>query len=246
MRWLMGVLAATVMLSGCSQISAQMSGEQASTATESSSFDPDAGPILVTQQWGVVDGMLSVVVRNTSQRTLRFANAVITARDEQDVIVASSAVVTDGTCCDVVDLPAGEKFGFYFDVGSSADAIAKLDVAYQDVAWATASGKPDATFTAKPTGIDKNSVGAVVVADVVTTGARTPQVSAQAFLNDKDGKFIAVVSGRWDCFVPGTRQIRMQLFHPVPPGTVVEAIRVHPVEHDPARPSPDCSYRNES
>lgn len=246
MRWLTCALAVLFLLTGCSQISAQMDGAQTSTPSEGAALDPNGGPILVTQAWGVVDGMLSVEVRNTSKRTLRFATAVITARDDQDVLVTSSTRVDDGTCCDVVDLPAGDKFGFYLDVGSSTSAISQIDVVYQDVAWSPAAGKPATTFVATPKRIDSNSIGAVVVADVRTAGDQVAQANAQAFLTDEDGTFLAVVSGRWDCFTAGSRQIRMQLFHPVPEGTKVESVVLHPVEHDPARPSPACGSTDAS
>ncbi|MCW2794370.1 MAG: hypothetical protein JWO76_3468, partial [Nocardioides sp.] len=217
-------VAVLLMLTGCSQISAQMQGAQVT------GVDPgvaDAGPVLVTQQWGVVDGMLSVVVTNATDRTLRFANATITARDAHNVLVASSSSTTDGSCCRVVDLPAGQQYGFYFDAGSSAAVISAVDVVYRDVAWAPSTRDEGPTFKAVATGMDENSVGAVVVADVTTRGGSTPQAVAQAFLTDADGDFLAVVSGRWDCFTEGDREIRMQLFHPVPAGTTVESVVVH-------------------
>jgi hypothetical protein len=224
-------------LTGCSEISAQMQDAQVTSVDPAAA---DAGPILVTQQWGVVDGMLSVVVTNTSDRTLRYANATITARDAQDVLVASSASTKDGSCCPVVDLPPGEQFGFYFDAGSSAAAISAVDVVYRDVAWAPTSTDPAPKFTAEPKAIEPNSLGAVVVADVKTSGGSAAQVSAQAFLTDANGDFIAVVSGRWDCFTEGDREIRMQLFHPVPEGTRVESVVLHRVQDDPARQNPTC------
>lgn len=236
-RLLLAAPVALLVLSGCSDISAQMQGAQVSST---SSVDVKTPPILVTQQWGVVDGMLSVVVTNTSSRTLRFANAVITATDANGVVVATSRSTTDGSCCAVVDLPPGARHGFYFDAGSSSAVISKVDVSYREVAWAAPSTRTDPEFTAQATGIEANSVGAVVVADVTTKGGPVAQVNAQAFLTDADGAFIAVVSGRWNCFVDGTREIRMQLFHPVPEGTKVESVAVRQLEHDPARTTPSC------
>ena len=54
--------------SGCDQASTKLDG---GAAAEPVADAAPARPILVTQEWGVVDGLLSVVVRNTTDRTLR-------------------------------------------------------------------------------------------------------------------------------------------------------------------------------
>ena len=238
MRWHVLAVATVVALSGCSQISAQLQDEREPGPLTSSAKD---SPVLVTQQWGVVDGMLSVLVTNTTTRTLHYAQADITARSDANVLVGTSRTSTDGRCCAVIDLPPGQKFGFYFDVGADGSTISEVDVVYRDVTWAAAEDTtPDTTFTATPTGVEANSVGAVVLADVRTKGSPAAQATAQAFLNDANGDFLAVVSGRWDCFSKGLRQIRMQFFHALPPGAVVDSVVVHPVSEDPARPDPQC------
>ncbi len=237
MRWHVLAVATAVALSGCSQISAQLSDEREPGPVTSSSKD---SPVLVTQQWGVVDGMLSVLVTNTTTRTLHYAEADITARSNANELVGTSRTSTDGRCCAVIDLPPGEKFGFYFDVGPDGSTVSEVDVVYRDVTWAE-DVEPTTTFTATPTGVETNSVGAVVLADVRTKGGPAAQATAQAFINDANGDFLAVVSGRWDCFTNGLRKIRMQFFHELPPGAVVDSVTVHPVSGDPARPDPECS-----
>lgn len=236
-----GVLAVALVVAvtggaGCSQISKKASGAESSTSPSQT----PARPILDTVDWGVVDGMLSVVVENTSDRTLRGAVGVITARDRDDVLIATSLESPDG-CCAVVDLPPGEQFGFYVDVGDSAADVDRVDVAYRNVAWAPEAEEPANPLTAQPVRIDGNADGAVVVADVQSTEPTVAQASVQAFLDGPDGEFLAVVAGRWYCFAQGSNEIRMQLLHPVPPGTTVDHVVVHPVTDEADASALDCT-----
>jgi hypothetical protein len=230
--------AGTLALAGCSQISDQLGG---------SSGSPDAepvatSPILVTKHWAVNDGMLSVVVQNTSDRTLRYADGVITARSDDNELLALSADGSDRGCCGVVDLPPGGDFGFYLDV-EGGDRISRVEVSYRNVSWDVADQAADttavSTVSARPVRVERDGRTTVVLADLrATRGVR--QVVAQAFLTSADGDFLAVISGRWQCLVPGTRRIQMQLFHPIPAGAKVERIVVHPVLDDPTQGEPSC------
>ena len=238
MRALVVVLAAVLTFSSCSQISAQLENAQDPAPV---TRGKGSGPILVTRQWGMVDGMLSVVVSNTSSRTLRYADAVVTARDAQNLLVAStSTAAKDAGCCDVFDLPPGAEFGFYFDVGDAGETIDRVDVVYRDVAWEPFARDRASTLTSKPLRLRNNSLGTVVIAQVTITGKQVAQSRAQAFLSDADGKFLAVVSGRWNCLDTGKRQLRMQFFHPVPPGTQVDSLLIYPITHDEQWPTPVC------
>lgn len=226
--------------SGCDQVSAKLDrGTAAEPAAES--VAAPARPILVTQEWGVVDGLLSVVVRNTSDRTLHSAEAVITARDRNDVLVVSSLEARDGGCCSIADLPPGQEFGLYVDVGDAAEQIGRVDVAYRDVAWASADQSTVSTLEAEPVELDGDSEGAVVVAKVRTDEPMVAQASVQAFLDGPDGAFLAVVAGRWYCFSQGSHEIRMQLLHPVPAGTTVDHLVIHPVTDDPGGRALNCA-----
>ncbi|WP_372728598.1 hypothetical protein [Nocardioides sp.] len=238
MRSLVAMTIAVLTLSGCAQISAQFENAQ---DPEPVTRNQEAGPILVTRQWGVVDGMLSVVVSNTTSRTMRYADAVLTARDAQNVLIAStSTAARDPGCCDVMDLPPGAEFGFYFDVGEAGRRIERVDVVYRNVQWEPFQRDRTSTATATPVRLRANPLGAVVVADVTVKGRLLPQARAQAFLSDREGDFLAVVSGRWNCFDAGKRRIRMQLFHPVPPGTQVDSVMIYPITHDQDWPQPTC------
>ncbi|GAA4694420.1 hypothetical protein [Nocardioides conyzicola] len=228
------VLVLVGLSAGCSQRSTPDDGAAPAAAA--------ARPILVTRDWGVVDGMLSVVVRNTSDRTLRSATAVITARDRNDVLVSSSLEDPNG-CCAVTELPPGQEFGFYVDVGDTAADISRVDVAYRDVRWATAANSSPSPLEAKPVRLDGNGQGAIAIAEVTSSVRMVPQASVQAFLTDADGQFLAVVAGRWFCFSKGRHEIRMQLQHPVPAGTTVDKVLVHPVTDDPDGTALNCAGR---
>lgn len=227
----------TLGLGGCTQISDQLDSAQVAEPSGGTS----ARPILVTRHWGVVDGMLSVVVQNTTDRTLRYAEGVVTARSGEDVLLATSTDATDTGCCGVVDLPPGQQYGFYLDVGSdTADQISRVDVAYRDISWGPASEAADTpSIAARPRGLERNKTGSVVVAELNTDDPVT-EVVAQAFVTDRDGQFLAVVSGRWRCLRQGDREIRMQLFHPLPAGAQVDRVVVHRVLDDPTTSAPDC------
>ena len=227
-----------VLGSGCDQVSTKL--DRGAAAEPVAEVAP-ARPILVTQEWGVIDGMLSVVVRNTTDRTLRSAEAVITARDRNDVLAVSSLEARDGVCCSVADLPPGQEFGLYVDVGDSAEQIGRVDVAYRDVAWASAEESPVSALEARPVQLDGDGEGAVVVAKVQTDEPMVAQASVQAFLNGPDGTFLAVVAGRWYCFSQGSHEIRMQLLHPVPAGTTVDRVVIHPVTDDPGGTALNCA-----
>ena len=230
---------AALTASGCSTVADHLNGAPPPTGKEAPASDP--GPILVTNSWGVVDGMLSVVVVNTTDRTLKYAEGVVTARTADDQLVSSSLEYADAACCKVLQLGPGQEYGFYVDVGSAGDDIARVDVAYRNVSWEPATAVADhTTVTATPVGLHDGHLGTVVLANL-TSNADVPAVVAQAFLTDDSGQIVAVVSGRWTCVQPGTRELRMQLFHPVPAGTQVADIQVHAVETDPSSPAPHCT-----
>jgi hypothetical protein len=208
---------------GCSQVSAQIKGDAAA------SRDAPARPILVTQDWGIVDGMLSVVVKNTTDRTLRGAEGVITVRDRNDVLIVTSLESVDGACCAVVDLPPGQEFGFYVDVGASADDVSRVEVAYRNVSWAAPDKEAEQQLSAQPVSLGSSADATVVNATVSNSDPVVAQASVQAFLTGPDGEFLAVVAGRWYCVAQGTSHIQMQLLHPVPAGTTVDRVVIHPV-----------------
>lgn len=236
------VVAAALLTSSCSAISDQLSGSEVTSA------EPEdlPEPILATRQWGVVDGLLSVVVQNTSERTLRYADGVILARTDDNQLVVAS-VEADESCCGIIDLRPGQEYGFYLDVGSSAADISRVEVSYRNVSWAPAgeAAPAEPRVRARPVRLEQDAGRAVVLADLVSDGAE-PEVIAQAFVTDGAGDFLAVVSGRWTCVADGSRPIRMELFHPLPEDARVDRVVVHRVVDDPTRPAPDCAGQDGS
>jgi hypothetical protein len=224
---------------GCSETSTEKDGARTGAGTAVN--EAAARPILVTREWGVVDGMLSVVVANTSDRTLRSAEGVITARDRNNVLIATSLESPDSGCCDVVDLPPGQQFGFYIDVGDSATDVSRVNVAYRNVSWTPAGEEPAGPLVARPVRLDGNGRGAVVVADVRSPAPMVAEASVQAFLTGPDGEFLAVVAGHWYCLSAGRHEIQMQLRHPVPAGTPIDRVLVHPIPNDHGGTAPKCA-----
>lgn len=231
-------LVVTLLGSSCSTIHDQLQGTQV-PADRAPASSRGPGPILETTSWGLVDGMLSVVVRNTTHRTLRFANAVVTARTADDQLIASSLEYDERACCEVHQLDPGQQYGLYVDVGPNGSRIAQVDVAYRNVTWGRTTTGEQLAVTARPVGLHAGERGTVVLADLTSRGPEA-RVVAQAFLTDRAGDLVAVVSGRWICLRPGRQQLRMQLFHPVPAGTQVHRVLVHPVGGDPEHPAPRC------
>lgn len=259
---LAAAVACLVVLAGCSDIAAQLSGPQSSEPLESVGGQPqppvesegaqpqptveseDARPVpaLQTVNWGTVDGLLSVVVANRAQHTLSHAVARLTALDANGREIGTPAeAAPGGRCCTVADLPPGGAYGFYFDLGPDAAAVAAVEMTYQDISWATVEPSTTAQVQANPVGVEAGAEGAVVVADVATPGPAVASAVVQAYLVDGDGRFVAVVSGRWSCFAPGgTRRVEMQLFHPVPDGTSVHSMVAYPSVDAPDSTGPSC------
>jgi hypothetical protein len=71
---------------------------------------------------------------------------------------------------------------------------------------------------------------AIVHATFTIAGDASGYVVGQAFLGDRRGRLVGVISGRFYCFADGDRRrVRMQLLHPVPPGTRVLRALAYPV-----------------
>lgn len=219
-------------LTGCT--GADEPAPDVSTAGATGSAVDGSTDVLATEEWAVHDGMVSVLVRNTGDRSLRRATALVTAVDERGVTVASSAAqAVRGDCCTVLDLPSGGTYGLYFDTTADPSSIAEIQVRYREVSWGTAdAAAPE--VEARTVELTGSPRGAVVVADVTpstdTIGGAIGGATVQAVLTRSDGDLLAVVSGRWRCFAAGTTsRIRMELFHPVPAGTEVAGVTVLPV-----------------
>ncbi|MDN4174394.1 hypothetical protein QWY28_15630 [Nocardioides sp. SOB77] len=220
-------------LSGCSTISDQLAGSEVDpTATSAAA---SAGSLLETVSWAELDGLVSVVVSNPTERVLRRADAVITLRDSRGTALASSVTrMREDGCCTVRSLRPGGTYGLYVGTVDEGAEVADVEVTYRDVSWSSA---PLPEVGAEPVRIEEGPRGSVVLADVTAEEA-VPSAVVQAVVTDPDGGLVAVVSGTWTCFAAGdTRRIFMQLFRRVPQGSLVESVSVHP---DGAAPS-ECA-----
>lgn len=229
-------------LGACSQIRDQVDGARLASGPLAVEY---ADPVLTTVDWAVSDGMASLLVRNDTQSTLRRADVLATAVDADGLALASSASMAfQSRCCRAHELPPGATFGFYFYVGEQQDAVTDVVVTYRNLAWSRADDSPAPLAVGEPVGMTTDEFGAVAVADITVLGSvPIPVTVVQAVLTDADGDLRAVVSGVWKCTAPGTARIRLQLFHPVPAGTVVSAVSAFPELppdtglEDPAKPA---------
>jgi hypothetical protein len=230
--WAAGVL----LLAGCAQINAQLDGAVVADGTPA----PGGDPVLAVRSTGSVDGLLSVVLANDTDRTLRYAEAVVEARAADGTRVTTSLDEgSDASCCAIVNLPAGKQYGLYLDVGTDAE-VARVTVSYRDVSWGPAhDDTAPPALAATPVALRHTADGSVVVADL-TSDADVAEAIVQAFVTDAGGQLLAVVSGRWRCLTDGTRRLYLQLFHPLPDDARVDRVVVHPVTDDPTKSTPVC------
>lgn len=219
------------LLSGCTDLQAQIEGR------ELSERQPDslAPPVLATEEWAASDGLVSVIVRNDDDRVLATAEVTLTGIDAEGQLVGTwggSAMAGDTACCTVVDLGPGEEYGLYFAAGEDAERVDEVELEFANIAW---GGVPDADREPAVTGTGVRAVlerERTVVRAVLDVGVDdVPRAVVQAILRGRSGKLIAVVTGRWSCLEAGTtRRIQMELFQPVPPGTGVDSVVVRPLE----------------
>lgn len=225
-----GVLALAPALGGCSTISDQLAGSEVDPTVTTSAASAES--LLETVTWGELDGLVSVVVRNPTDRVLRRAEAVITLRDSRGTALASTPAPTtaatrsrDGGCCTVRSLRPGGTYGLYVGTAGPGSEVADVEVTYRDVSW---SSTPPPRVEALAVRIEEGPRGSVVLADI-TAEDDLPSAVVQAVVTEPDGSLAAVVSGTWTCFEAGdTRRIFMQLFRRVPVGSMVESVAVHP------------------
>ncbi len=225
--------------SGCSDLRAQLEGAEVVEPSVDASYAA-LPAVLETAEWSVTDGLVSVIVRNDTDRDLRTAEVTMTARDENGEVLGTygtSSMGGDSSCCTVQSLAPGEEFGLYFAVGEGSDRIDDVELTYSRLAWAqkpSGSPSPEASagteVRARATDFVIQQDQTVVRATVEVGEEDIPRALVQAVLRGRSGKLIAVVTGRWSCFeADSTRRIRMELFQPVPLGTGVDSVSIRPI-----------------
>jgi len=226
MRAILTAFLALTLLSGCAQISDQIDDAEAETVS-----DEIAAPsVMETVDWAELEGLVSVLVRNPTERMLRRAEAVITVHTpEGEELATSPRQVYEGACCTAIDVPPGGTFGFYLFTGDVEGAVEDVEVSYKNVSWGDAASGGGPVATAVPVQLSSNRLGTLAIADVTTRGGPVDTAVVQAVLEDPDGSLVAIISGTWDCFQPGTpTRIEMQLYQTAPPGTEIRSVTVYP------------------
>lgn len=224
---LAAAISSLMALSACSQVTDQLSG----AVVGDDGSVPTRTTILETVAWAELDGMVSVLVENPTDRVLRRADAMITVRNERDVVLASSASESmRGPCCTAVDVPPGGTVGFYFYAGEAVAEADRVEISYRNSAWA-AEGSPEGPgVDVTPVGLRRNDRGTIAVAEVDTADQAVDTSFVQAMVNGPDGEFLTVISGYWYCLRPGApQQVQMQLFQRVPAGSSIDAVSVVPM-----------------
>ena len=112
-----GIVALSLGLSGCGLLERDPPEEVPNVNPAGSS----SNRALTLVDWGVVDGLLSVRLRNTTERTLERANALVTIRLADGVSLSSGPSVPDDECCTLLGVPPGGDFGVYVDIGLAAE-----------------------------------------------------------------------------------------------------------------------------
>jgi hypothetical protein len=181
--------------------------------------------------WGQASGQLAVVVQNDTDRPIRQLRVRITAMDGSGDVVMSTIGSGRDVCCTVVGLPPGKYFGLFADIDPAAGrAITAVQVRPAYATTGTGTGSP-ATIAVSRTRLQRTGDDTVVTAELTTRGKDlSGYVAAQAFLVDKDGRVVQVISGRFYCFRPGaSHEIRLRLFHPVPTGVRLDRVVAYPI-----------------
>ena len=211
-------------------------GEGAATRTStSSSVGPDGSddregrPLLEVVSWGRASGQLAVVVRNTSPSYIQHARIRISAYDEDDRMVLSTAGTVTDVCCTVVGLPRGEEYGVFAEMPAAASDPAAVEVAVVSAETRRAAAA-DTRVAVGGLGLQHYDDDTVATATLTARRPVSGYVVAQAILVDRRGDTAQVISGRYYCFEPGRpRQVRLRLFHEVPPDLRLDRVVAYPL-----------------
>lgn len=235
-----------LVLAGCSpHIDASMIGTTPKPAAVASiprpaPFTRPVAP--ATESWGGVGDQLSIIVRNTSSRTIVLARVRIEAMSASGAPIPITTVQPTSTCCTVLDVAPGGRFGVFANLGARVGDVRKVRVAYVGPVLTT-SAPPSVHIVVRNTSLHLSRDDAVVSATVSVSGTVPAYMAGQAFLVNRQGRVVGVISGRFYCFGDGTtRRLRMQLLHPVPLGTRLAQVVLAPVPPAAVAPgSPRCA-----
>lgn len=202
-------------------------------ATDDGDLRAPPGPDVV--RFGVHDGMLFLEVENRSTAWIKAAQVLITARGAAgDTIVAATGRL-GSRCCTIYALPSGHRYGLFVSLRGSTEPVASVQVTYLDRSVVAGRGRAP-TVTVRHPELRIGRGDAVVRATLVTHHHTGPYVVGQAFLADRRGRLVGVISGRFYCFRPKVpKTVFMHLLHPVPRGTRIVGTAAYSVP--PGEPS---------
>lgn len=216
-----------------------------STTASDAATDAATGAPLSVVDRGLDGRLLSLVVRNDGDRTIRSGRVRITVWDHHRHVLLRSSGPVGSTCCSVVGLSPGARFGLFLNLPAGrvahAGSIGAVEVQLLPEGRRLTSA-PAPRLRVDHATLARSTHDAIVTARVTTPAGTTPYVAGQAFLTDRRGHLVAVISGRFYCFDPhDSRVLRMQLLHPVPRGTRIGAVHAFAVpRHDRATSTPAC------
>jgi hypothetical protein len=196
---------------------------------------------LKVDTWGyTADGLLSVIVSNVGDATVRTARAIISATDAYGNLVASVSA-PQGTalgtrCCTIIGLAPGQRYGLYSDVGTRMPRVKAVSVQYTSVR--TDNGENVASPVASISRPSLQIKGSQTTVFVTLTMSKVagPYITVQALLNGPHNEFLGVISGGFYCLPANTkRSIKLQFFHPVPAGSTVDSVVSFPLDPATAR-----------
>lgn len=195
---------------------------------------------LKVDAWGVTsDGLLSVVVSNVGDATIRSARAIISGRDKFGNVVASVSAPAGtalGTrCCTIIGLAPGRTYGLYSDIGTKLRRVKSVSVQYTSVRTGIDNVKSPVLWMRNPS-IHRGENQADVYVTVKMAKRVGPYITVQALLKAPDNTFLGVISSSFYCLKANTeRRIELQFFHPVPVGTSVDSVLSYPLDATTAK-----------
>lgn len=196
-----------------------------------------AAPALVT--WGGSGNQLAAVIRNDTDRQIRWARVEITTRDAAGNVLVATTGAAASTCCTVLGLPPGEDYGLFLNLDRPVSDVAEVQVRYAAVRTRPARASQRARIEVSDASFQRvpgRPGDAVVDATFTAHGEASRYVVGQAFLVGPGGALRAVLSGRYYCYRDGDqRRVRLERLQPVPPGTRLERVVAYPIPRGEAR-----------
>jgi hypothetical protein len=175
--------------------------------------------------------MLFLQVVNRSTAWIKAARVLVTARGAAGDTIVSATGKLGSRCCTIYGLPPGGRYGLFVSLRGSTEPVASVEVSYIDRSVSVSRSKTPAVALRHPV-LRRGDGDAVVRATLITRRHTGAYVVGQAFLADRRGRLVGVISGRFYCFTPNTpKRVWMHLLHPVPRGTRIVGTAAYSVPH---------------